>query len=68
LGTQRIAYFVGSVDGGEGALEAAHLLGAVVGLAEVSPQQVVVAIFHGSRSVVFRGELVCIVTKKCAFT
>jgi hypothetical protein len=49
---QRDAYIVGGVDGGEGAVEAAHLLAANIGLAEVPAEQVVVAILNLGRSVV----------------
>jgi hypothetical protein len=64
----RRAYIVGRVNGGEGALEAAHLLAANVGLAEVSPKQVVVSILNRRCPIVFRSKLVCIVAKKGAFT
>jgi hypothetical protein len=47
------AYIVGRVDGGERALEAAHLLAAHVGLTEVSPKQVIVAILNRRGPVVF---------------
>lgn len=49
----RMAYLVGCVDGREGALKAAHLLAADVGLAEVSPKQVIVAILNRRGPVVF---------------
>jgi hypothetical protein len=48
-----VAYIVGRVNGGEGAFEAAHLLAANVGLAEVSPKQVVVSILNSRCPVVF---------------
>jgi hypothetical protein len=60
-------YVVGRVNGGEGALEAAHLLAANVGLAEVSPKQVVVAILDRRCPVVFRSKLVRVVTEQGAF-
>ena len=61
------AYVVGCVDCGEGALEAAHLLGACVCLAaKVSAEQVVIAVFDCCQLVVFRGELVCVVAEECA--
>jgi hypothetical protein len=63
------AYVVGCVDCGERALEAAHLLGACVCLAaEVSAEQVVIAILDCCQLVVFRGELVCVVAEECALT
>ena len=63
------AYVVGCVDCGEGALEAAHLLGACVCLAaKVSAEQVVIAVFDCCQLVVFRGELVCVVAEECALT
>jgi hypothetical protein len=48
------AYLVGCVDGGEGALKAAHLLRANVGLAaKVSAKQVIVAVLDCCQLVVF---------------
>jgi hypothetical protein len=68
-GKPRVAYIVGGVDGGEGALEAAHLLAAGVGLAlaEVSAEQVVVPILHRGRPVVLGSKQVRIVAEERAF-
>lgn len=70
VGGQAQSYLVGCVDCWEGALEAAHLLRACVGLAAKvsSAEQVVVAILHCCQLVVLRRKLVCIVAKKCALT
>ena len=66
-GNPRVAYIVGGVDGGEGALEAAHLLAAGVALAEVSAEQVVVSILHRGRPVMLGREQVRIVAEERAF-
>jgi hypothetical protein len=67
----RIAYLVGCVDGREGALEAAHLLAAGIGVGvgvEAAAKQVVVAVFDCCQLVVLRGKLVGIVAEKGALT
>lgn len=61
------AYLVGGVNGGEGALEAAHFLRASIGLAaKVSAEQVVLAILDCCQLVVFRSKLIRIVAEERA--
>lgn len=61
------AYLVGCVDGGEGALEAAHLLRANVGLAaKVAAKQVVLTVLDCCQLVVFGSKLVRIVAEECS--
>lgn len=69
LGQAAHAYLVGCVDGGERALEAAHLLRANIGLAaKVSTKQVVITVLDCCQLVVFRSKLIRIVAEDCALT
>lgn len=61
-----MAYLVAGVNGGEGALEAAHVVAAGRGLAEAAAQEVVVAILDRGRPVVFRSKLVRVVAQERA--
>jgi hypothetical protein len=62
----RMAYLVGCIDGREGALEAAHLLTADVGVAVKAAHQVVVAVLDSGQLVVFGSKQVGIVAEESA--
>lgn len=62
-----MTYHVVAVDRGERVLEAHHFICACIRLVRrASAEQVIVIILDCSHLVVFRCELVCIVSEKCA--